>query len=222
MRWRSPTSCAPTTPRLRAAVLGGRALPLPRRRHRADLARRPVVHRDHRGRVTGLHYSPRMDYVPLLDAASAHGVPACSRATGRAAGRSGVRDEVLPASGRGDGVLERPCAARSHRVRPAAKDIGTCRGATSITTRRSAGTASWPDRGVDVETVQFTQMKDGTRPEYQFLHDLERQYIAAATRPHPGQPAPARRQPRRLSGHPAGALAADRPPVPRPTAPTSR
>lgn len=30
------------------------------------VSRRPVVNRDHRGRVTGLQYSPRMDYVPLL------------------------------------------------------------------------------------------------------------------------------------------------------------
>jgi predicted HD phosphohydrolase len=29
-----------------------------------------------------------------------------------------------------------------------------------------------------MQTVQFTQMKDGTRPEYQFLHDLEAGYIA--------------------------------------------
>jgi gamma-butyrobetaine dioxygenase len=35
------------------------------------ISRRPIVARDHRGRVTGLHYSPRMDYVPLLDATSA-------------------------------------------------------------------------------------------------------------------------------------------------------
>jgi predicted HD phosphohydrolase len=29
-----------------------------------------------------------------------------------------------------------------------------------------------------MQTVQFTQMKNGTRPEYQFLHDLEAAYIA--------------------------------------------
>jgi predicted HD phosphohydrolase len=29
-----------------------------------------------------------------------------------------------------------------------------------------------------METVQFTQMRDGTREEYAFLHGLERQYIA--------------------------------------------
>jgi predicted HD phosphohydrolase len=30
-----------------------------------------------------------------------------------------------------------------------------------------------------METVSFTQMRDGTREDYQFLHGLERQYIAA-------------------------------------------
>jgi predicted HD phosphohydrolase len=29
-----------------------------------------------------------------------------------------------------------------------------------------------------METVSFTQMRDGTREDYQFLHGLERQYIA--------------------------------------------
>jgi predicted HD phosphohydrolase len=30
-----------------------------------------------------------------------------------------------------------------------------------------------------METVQFTQMRDGTKAEYALLHDLEREYIAA-------------------------------------------
>jgi gamma-butyrobetaine dioxygenase len=30
------------------------------------ISQRPVVAVDHRGRVTGLHYSPRMDHVPLM------------------------------------------------------------------------------------------------------------------------------------------------------------
>ena len=29
-----------------------------------------------------------------------------------------------------------------------------------------------------MQTVQFTQMRDGTAAEYAMLHDLERQYIA--------------------------------------------
>ena len=29
-----------------------------------------------------------------------------------------------------------------------------------------------------MDTVQFTQMKAGTRPEYQFLHQLEAGYVA--------------------------------------------
>ncbi|HEY6517043.1 MAG TPA: TauD/TfdA family dioxygenase [Steroidobacteraceae bacterium] len=32
--------------------------------------RRPIVQRDSGGRVTGMHYSPRLDYLPLLDAAT--------------------------------------------------------------------------------------------------------------------------------------------------------
>lgn len=32
--------------------------------------RRPIVQRDVTGRVTGMHYSPRLDYLPLLDAAT--------------------------------------------------------------------------------------------------------------------------------------------------------
>ncbi|MGH8202644.1 MAG: TauD/TfdA family dioxygenase [Steroidobacteraceae bacterium] len=32
--------------------------------------RRPIVQRDVSGRVTGMHYSPRLDYLPLLDAAT--------------------------------------------------------------------------------------------------------------------------------------------------------
>ncbi|HEY1889084.1 MAG TPA: TauD/TfdA family dioxygenase [Steroidobacteraceae bacterium] len=32
--------------------------------------RRPIVQRDIGGRVTGMHYSPRLDYLPLLDAAT--------------------------------------------------------------------------------------------------------------------------------------------------------
>ncbi|MDO9176151.1 MAG: HD domain-containing protein, partial [Actinomycetota bacterium] len=30
-----------------------------------------------------------------------------------------------------------------------------------------------------MDTVQFTQMRDGSRAEYEMLHELERQYIAA-------------------------------------------
>ncbi len=30
------------------------------------IKRRPIVHRDGRGKVTGVHYSPRLDYLPLL------------------------------------------------------------------------------------------------------------------------------------------------------------
>ena len=35
------------------------------------ISNRPVVAIDHRGRVTGLHYSPRMDFVPLMPATQA-------------------------------------------------------------------------------------------------------------------------------------------------------
>ena len=31
---------------------------------------RPIVQRDASGRMTGVHYSPRLDYLPLLDAAT--------------------------------------------------------------------------------------------------------------------------------------------------------
>lgn len=34
------------------------------------IERRPMVHLDHLGRPTGVHYSPRLDYLPLLDEAN--------------------------------------------------------------------------------------------------------------------------------------------------------
>ncbi len=34
------------------------------------IERRPIVQRDASGRMTGVHYSPRLDYMPLLDAAT--------------------------------------------------------------------------------------------------------------------------------------------------------
>ena len=34
------------------------------------IERRPIVQRDASGRMTGVHYSPRLDYLPLLDAAT--------------------------------------------------------------------------------------------------------------------------------------------------------
>jgi gamma-butyrobetaine dioxygenase len=34
------------------------------------IERRPIVQRDAAGRMTGVHYSPRLDYLPLLDAAT--------------------------------------------------------------------------------------------------------------------------------------------------------
>jgi gamma-butyrobetaine dioxygenase len=34
------------------------------------IERRPIVQRDATGRMTGVHYSPRLDYLPLLDAAT--------------------------------------------------------------------------------------------------------------------------------------------------------
>jgi gamma-butyrobetaine dioxygenase len=34
------------------------------------IERRPIVQRDVRGRMTGVHYSPRLDYLPLLDPAT--------------------------------------------------------------------------------------------------------------------------------------------------------
>jgi gamma-butyrobetaine dioxygenase len=38
--------------------------------HEELIERRPIVQRDATGRMTGVHYSPRLDYLPLLDAAT--------------------------------------------------------------------------------------------------------------------------------------------------------
>ena len=153
------------------------------------MTRRAVVAVDDTGAITGLHYSPRLDHLPLRPEAE---LAAYQRARRRLA-------DLLV-----DPAFELRFVLEAGQVLVFANDrvlhgrtgfdpqegAATCRAATSTTTRPGAATVCSPGSApgsevMTMETVQFTRMADGTREEYALLHGLEAEYCRAPARAHP-------------------------------------